>query len=269
MKRKQDNTKTSKRKYVIYGAYGMIILIGVIFFLRTGQDVVKGKMMLETMDDQRSTLWPVLISLVATLLGSLITTYVFLKEALDRTVDEKPYYNTVIKEYRDRTMKFLWYYSVGTLLLMAFVVFLYVMFYFFNTRSIWIMRMITVILYGICMAASAYFLYECIDINQGLFRTAEKMLKRKSNEACGYIQYFQKDASRKLDIEALKRITSREGTLEQWLQIDEEATLCSANISKKKFINRFSRRLFSRRLVLRIVLQTACYRRILYLGNVF
>ena len=56
-------------------------------------------------DDQRSTLWPLLITLIATMLGSLITSYVFLKEALDRTSDEKTYYSVVIREYREKTME--------------------------------------------------------------------------------------------------------------------------------------------------------------------
>ena len=55
-------------------------------------------------DDQRSTLWPLLITLIATMLGSLITSYVFLKEALDRTSDEKTYYSVVIREYREKKL---------------------------------------------------------------------------------------------------------------------------------------------------------------------
>ena len=58
-------------------------------------------------DDQRSTMWPVIISMTVTLLGSIITTYVFSKDTLDGILDERPYYREVIIEYRRKTMFWL------------------------------------------------------------------------------------------------------------------------------------------------------------------
>lgn len=36
--------------------------------------------------------WPAMVSTLIAVFGTLVTSYVFLKDALDRTIDEKPYY---------------------------------------------------------------------------------------------------------------------------------------------------------------------------------
>ena len=134
-------------------------------------------------DDQRSTLWPLLITLIATMLGSLITSYVFLKEALDRTSDEKTYYSVVIREYREKTMRSLWLYMLTSLALMGIVICLYSMFYFMHIRSRDEVRIILILSYGVCMIGSAWFLNKCIDIDRGLHKTADKLLKIQIAEA--------------------------------------------------------------------------------------
>lgn len=188
----------------------------------------------ENIDDQRSTLWPVLISLVATLLGSLITTYVFLKEALDRTVDERPYYSAVIQAYRERSMKHLWYYSVGTTLLMAYVVFLYVMFYYFNLRAISILKILLVVFYGICMLCTAWILRECIDINYGIADMAVKMLQKKNLVISQMMDDLENDTCE------MFQIMSDSTALIRWLQIEDERDSNNIRINREKFINKFS-----------------------------
>lgn len=165
----------SKRIKIIF-AFVLTIILVIIAFKFGFYEPVKN---LNELDDQRSTIWPVLISLAVTLLGSLITTYVFLKSALDRTVDEKPYYRAIIKEYREKTMKYLWYHTVYSLTLMALVVFFYFMIYFLDKRSSDWIRGFIVVLYGGCMLSSSVFLQKCIDINKGMQNTAERMLSAK------------------------------------------------------------------------------------------
>lgn len=197
-------------------------------------------------DDQRSTLWPLLITLIATMLGSLITSYVFLKEALDRTSDEKTYYSVVIREYREKTMRSLWLYMLTSLALMGIVVCLYSMFYFLHIRSRDEVRIILILSYGVCMIGSAWFLNKCIDIDRGLHKTADKLLKiqiEEARELLGTLKQkraqmlWESSVNESFD-ELIDRITSGTESTEAWLQIEDETT--TKSIDKKKFINRFS-----------------------------
>lgn len=197
-------------------------------------------------DDQRSTLWPLLITLIATMLGSLITSYVFLKEALDRTSDEKTYYSVVIREYREKTMRSLWLYMLTSLALMGIVICLYSMFYFMHIRSRDEVRIILILSYGVCMIGSAWFLNKCIDIDRGLHKTADKLLKIEIAEARKLLAevkdkrvYMLLDSPADESFEELiGRITGGSESTEAWLQIEDETA--AGSISKKKFINRFS-----------------------------
>ena len=197
-------------------------------------------------DDQRSTLWPLLITLIATMLGSLITSYVFLKEALDRTSDEKTYYSVVIREYREKTMRSLWLYMLTSLALMGIVICLYSMFYFMHIRSRDEVRIILILSYGVCMIGSAWFLNKCIDIDRGLHKTADKLLKIQIAEARELLVTLQQKRDQMLREssvnesfdELIDRITSGTESTEAWLQIEDETE--KSRINKKKFINRFS-----------------------------
>lgn len=197
-------------------------------------------------DDQRSTLWPLLITLIATMLGSLITSYVFLKEALDRTSDEKTYYSVVIREYREKTMRSLWLYMLTSLALMGIVICLYSMFYFMHIRSRDEVRIILILSYGVCMIGSAWFLNKCIDIDRGLHKTADKLLKIQIAEARELLVTLQQKRDKMLRAssvnesfdELIDRITSGTESTEAWLQIEDETE--KSRINKKKFINRFS-----------------------------
>ena len=197
-------------------------------------------------DDQRSTLWPLLITLIATMLGSLITSYVFLKEALDRTSDEKTYYSVVIREYREKTMRSLWLYMLMSLSLMGIVICLYSMFYFMHIRSRDEVRIILILSYGVCMIGSAWFLNKCIDIDRGLHKTADKLLKIQIAEARELLVTLQQKRDQMLREssvnesfdELIDRITSGTESTEAWLQIEDETE--KSRINKKKFINRFS-----------------------------
>lgn len=197
-------------------------------------------------DDQRSTLWPLLITLIATMLGSLITSYVFLKEALDRTSDEKTYYSVVIREYREKTMRSLWLYMLTSLALMGIVICLYSMFYFMHIRSRDEVRIILILSYGVCMIGSAWFLNKCIDIDRGLHKTADKLLKIQIAEARELLDTLKQKRDQMLwessvnesFNELIDQITSGAESTEAWLQIEDETE--KSRINKKKFINRFS-----------------------------
>lgn len=216
--------------------YGIGILISVVFcvFLVWGICYPVQRFDLNAIDDQRSTLWPLLISLVITMLGSLITTYVFLKEALDRTIDEKPYYRKVVKKYREETMEFLWDYSVGCLFLIVIVVLIYVLLYFGKVRMPVFFRMALCVLYVLCMAFSGGLLYKCIHIDKGIHQIAKQSRIDLENKVK---QDRNTDMGREKGIflnEFVKQL-SRDCTLEQWLQVEEVSFG-----NRERFVNRFS-----------------------------
>lgn len=238
---------TDKKRSKLKATIAIIVIFAVaaaVIFLISEQQLDKIENVYD--DDQRSTLWPLLITLIATMLGSLITSYVFLKEALDRTSDEKTYYSVVIREYREKTMRSLWLYMLTSLALMGIVICLYSMFYFMHIRSRDEVRIILILSYGACMIGSAWFLNKCIDIDRGLHKMADKLLKIKIKEA-GELLSILKDkhdhmlwdsSVNESFYELIGRITSGAESTEAWLQIEDETT--AKSISKKKFINRFS-----------------------------
>lgn len=238
---------TDKKRSKLKATIAIIVIFAVaaaVIFLISEQQLDKIENVYD--DDQRSTLWPLLITLIATMLGSLITSYVFLKEALDRTSDEKTYYSVVIREYREKTMRSLWLYMLTSLALMGIVICLYSMFYFMHIRSRDEVRIILILSYGVCMIGSAWFLNKCIDIDRGLHKTADKLLKIQIKEARKLLgtlkdkrEHLLWDSSVNESFEELiGRITSGAESTEAWLQIEDETA--AKSISKKKFINRFS-----------------------------
>lgn len=237
MEKKRSKLKATVAIIVIFA-----VAVAVIFLI-SGE---KFDEINKVNDDQRSTLWPVLITLIATMLGSLITSYVFLKEALDRTSDEKTYYSVVIREYREKTMRSLWLYMLTSLALMGIVICLYSMFYFRHIRSRDEVRIILIVSYGVCMIGSAWFLNKCIDIDRGLHKTAGKLLKIQITEARNLLgtlkqkqgrMFWESSANETFD-ELTDRITNGAESPEAWLQIEDETE--PNRINKKKFINRFS-----------------------------
>lgn len=238
---------TDKKRSKLKATIAIIVIFAVaaaVIFLISEQQLDKIENVYD--DDQRSTLWPLLITLIATMLGSLITSYVFLKEALDRTSDEKTYYSVVIREYREKTMRSLWLYMLTSLALMGIVICLYSMFYFMHIRSRDEVRIILILSYGVCMIGSAWFLNKCIDIDRGLHKTADKLLKIQIKEARKLLgtlkdkrehMLWDSSVNESFD-ELIGWITGGAESTEAWLQIEDETA--AKSISKKKFINRFS-----------------------------
>ena len=239
---RHTDKKRSKLKATVMIIVIFTVVVAVIFLISKEKfDEIS-----KVYDDQRSTLWPLLITLIATMLGSLITSYVFLKEALDRTSDEKIYYSVVIREYRDKTMRSLWLYMLTSLALMGIVICLYSMFYFMYIRSRDEVRIILILSYGVCMIGSAWFLNKCIDIDRGLHKTADKLLKIQVAEARKMLgtlkqkrdqMLWESSVNESFD-ELIDRITNGNESVEAWLQIEDETT--TKSINKKRFINRFS-----------------------------
>lgn len=213
--------------------YIIVFFVVAIFFLIFPE----GSVHLEDeygLDDQRSTLWPLLISLIITMLGSLITTYVFLKEALDRMIDEKPYYRNVVKKYREDTMKFLWYYSLVCFALVLIIVGIYGVLYFEKIRTPDWVRLIICCMYSVVFLRSAELLYICIHIDKGIHRAAQESRTYLEEE----IKQRRKDELAKDKNDFLKQFIAefcKGKSLPEWLQITE------TNFGhRENLVNRFS-----------------------------
>ncbi len=216
---KYEKTKDNLKKNTIYVFYALIVVVFFACVFHYHVDVPK----IDGVDDQRSTLWPLLISLIITMLGSLITTYVFLKEALDRTIDEKPYYQKVVKAYREETMNFLWDYSVCCLFLILMVVLVYGLFYFGSGRTPDWFRAVLCFFYMVCIVFSGRLLYICIHIDEGIHKVAER--SRKHLEEA--VKQQREQTEGKVNIKFLRQFVRRfseDYTLEKWLQIEEASS---------------------------------------------
>lgn len=184
-----------------------------------------------TSDDQRSTLWPMTISLVAAMLGCLFTTYIFLKGALDDTLKDKPYYRSVLDSYRRGIVSRLWFCACIMFAFILLVLTIYGCFYFWSRRTWKGFRFLLFILYFGGILLSINILYKCIYIERGLHKTAKKQLK-KSFEQLDELDIRKTDISKfssVLEVEKSKLIP--------WLQIAGDK---NSTIDEKKFISRFS-----------------------------
>ena len=151
--------------------------------------------------DSWELVWPVIVSTMVAVFGTLVTSYVFLKDTLDRTVDEKGYYARVISEYRQEKVKMLVGYTVMFLGVSCYLI----LYQSANGNDGHEESLITVFcrrilnrnvnvnsdsfLYaGILMVVimvgfSICFLYQCINVDSSIRKTAQVILERLDQEA--------------------------------------------------------------------------------------
>ena len=184
-------------------------------------------------DDQRSTLWPILISTIVAMLGSLITSYIFLKDSLDRMVDEKPHYRKAVLQYREEIINSLLHYMYTAFVFVTVAIGLYFIFYYGQYRLHGVLRGgIIVVCVAVNTVWSIFILSKCLNVNENLQKTAGELLETHLHELKGYLSY-----SNKLKEQILEDSGK---TMLQWLQIelsDQRAANC---LDSEKYINRFS-----------------------------
>ena len=246
MSTERENRMTKKTKCRIHIFLAGIIFIEVLLFFclckYDGIDIFIQIEDLEHIDDQRATLWPMLVSIIVTMLGSLITTYVFLKEALDRTSDEKPYFGTVIKKYRADCIADLLHYAKEVLILMAIVIGVYCLMYFAGWRLNWFLRCILVALYVYSIAKSYFFLRKCIDLDEGL-RKAACQLTEEIYDKLENLEVNQEEFPsmlhnlKKVLRERISEMPEDEDFVREWLQLGAWG---KSSAGTRDFINRFS-----------------------------
>lgn len=122
--------------------------------------------------DYRNTALPMLISVVITLLGCLITTYIFLKGALDRIVDQKPYAEDIINGYRIETIKRLHWLFLISMLLTAGTAVLYFAFWDKIDVFHWVGHGLWIVVVILIAFLSWSFLNRCVNSEKNLLDQA-------------------------------------------------------------------------------------------------
>lgn len=239
--REQREMKTIRscwRKHktaIILTAVSLVICGVLLFFF--GKRIIQGLNFSQLIfeegresDDQRSTMWPMIVSLTVTMLGSIITTYVFSKDTLDRILDERPYYHEVIAKYRRKTMNRMFGY-IGVAAISIFSVFVLYFFYYF--RKMRFPECLRVIVLLICLFVgilSVYLLCQCIHSERRLQKDAKTLLKNMMRQTKGYTRCVRAD---------IWLPGVRPDALALWLQIEAEHG--TGQISYRKFISVFSK----------------------------
>lgn len=181
-------------------------------------------------DDQRSAMWPMVVSMTVTLLGSIITTYVFSKDTMDHILDERPFYREVIAKYRRKTIRSMGRYIIFAAISIFSVFALYFFYYFRRKRSPENLRISIFLVCLVVGVRSIWLICQCIHSERHLQEDAEKQLKGMMRQMREYAR---------CDPSFIRLLGIQSDTLASWLQI--EAGREGAYVSYRKFVSMFSK----------------------------
>ncbi len=221
----KNNESLKKVVKIIIWSIVMMLLVQIIRTIRS--HVMYGAYT----NDSWELVWPVLVSTLIAVFGTLVTSYVFLKDALDRTIDEKPHYAKVIERYRQEKINALMWYSI---------VFIGVSCYLILFQSaVEMEKPYNCLLYiGILVVAcllvfSVHFLYQCINIDRTIYKSAQETLAEldiKIQE-----QWMQMNTEWKEFID--RYVKERDESIQAFLEVEAEE---AEEIDERKFIVKFS-----------------------------
>lgn len=232
MLHKDKQTLKQEIHPLLIGVCVVIIIVSVLGILPETSFALASIKLNSIDDDQRSTLWPLLVSTAVALLGSLITSYIFLKDALDRMADEKPFYKKVIQRYREWIVGRLWNYTCSAIIIIVFVIFLYFLLYYTHWRSHAIVRG-TLLLLCVCVSAgwSMRILHDCLRINESLYKITQELLVENQQQM-------------NMVEDRVTKLLSELGNIYNLDKIDQKAIrelqIGKEHIDREKYINRFT-----------------------------
>lgn len=122
--------------------------------------------------DYRSVVPPMFISVVVTLLGCLITTYIFLKEALDRIADQKSYAVDIVEKYRIQTIRRLQCLFIISMFLTGVTAIVYFAIWEKAGDCRWTMHIIWIANIILIVILSGIFLNQCVKSEENLMEQA-------------------------------------------------------------------------------------------------
>lgn len=183
--------------------------------------------------------WPVIVSTMIAVLGTLVTSYVFLKDTLDRTINEKPYYFKVIGEYRQEKIKILLWYSVMFVGISCYLM-LFENVNGNNSDSYYDLFLYAgIFAVAFILVLSIHFLYQCINIDRAIGKIAKSILERLDKDIKNEWKHMNRDGAGFID----KYIDSREGnTISEFLDVSKEdhSNEETEEFDEEKFVIRFS-----------------------------
>lgn len=185
--------------------------------------------------------WPTMVSTLITVFGTLVTSYVFLKDALDRTIDEKPYYAKIIVKYREEKIRRLIAYSIVFVGISCYLIL------FQNATgqdvAYGIFLYLGIIFVVILLLFSLHFLYQCINIDKDIYRSAKEQLTEQHSDMYGAWKKQEIQWKRFIDSYIMQR-KQETGSLQEFLEVDQETNQSKyqrdITFSKDKFIVKFS-----------------------------
>lgn len=231
--------KTAKRRFGRF-LFGVLTIIVLLFqILSTLHEHLQAG---AYSSQSWELVWPVLVSTLIAVFGTLVTSYVFLKDTLDRTIDEKPYYGKVIGEYRREKMKALMWYSIVFMGISCYLIL------FQNAVdmaedqefSYALPLYIGIFAVAALLIISVRFLYECINSDRAIGRSAQGLLATQEEVISKKWESLRDDWSIFVDSEYISyiRMKSTDTTLSEYLEV--EAGVAGEGFDEEKFINRFS-----------------------------
>lgn len=183
--------------------------------------------------------WPVIVSTLIAVFGTLVTSYVFLKDALDRTIDEKPYYEKIIGIYRREQINSLAAYSAIFVSISC-----YLMLFQGAESDCSLFLYLGIIAVALLLMCSLHFLDQCINIDNAIYKSAQIQLEELDRELFrkweelenkwrGYINSY---------------IRRRSESLQEFLEVElrqekkkfDKSEFRKNKFDKNKFIVRFS-----------------------------
>ncbi|MCD8014667.1 MAG: pentapeptide repeat-containing protein [Lachnospiraceae bacterium] len=180
--------------------------------------------------------WPVLVSTVIVVFSTLITSYVFLKDTLDRVAEEKPYYSEIIKTYRKEKVARLMWFSV-----MFVGVSCYLMMSQTRTteNEMPFFIYIGIVFVIVLLAFALRFLYNCINVDRSLNQCTNNILNDYENRMKSEWRNLETSCHRFVN----NYVRIRDESLIKFLEViddENEKQNGTETIDDNKFIVKFS-----------------------------
>lgn len=211
----------------------MIILILIGLDVRTGCSHVRQG---SYASSSWEIVWPVIVSTLIAVFGTLVTSYVFLKDAMDRTIDEKPYYGKIIERYRQERIDWLIIYSILFVGISGYLILFQKAAGQGSEKYYDLFLYLGIVVVVVLLLGSLLFLYQCINIDKSIYKSAGKALdeleldirelwERQDQQWGGFIDSYA---------------GQREKDLQTFLEVEESGTGAGRLFSESKFVVKFS-----------------------------
>ena len=225
--------KKIKKFYAWFGIFAVIMLTLILQSTKTACSHIK---VAKYNKESWEIVWPAIVSALLAIFGTLVTSYVFLKDALDRTIDEKPYYKKVIERYRQERVRLLMYYSITFVGISCYLILFqravkgnktYDGFLYFGIIMVVLLLLISLI-----------FLYRCINIDESIYECADSVNINIVDKIYEMWKRWDRKGNWKIFIEVYAQ--QRDKGLKRFLEVEPYEADKDKDFNKNNFIIKFS-----------------------------